>query len=243
MRAKGESAEETIDDILWGKLKLIQTKEGYRFSVDALILADFVEVKARDKVIDLGTGNGVIPLLLAVKKNPAYILGVEIQPRLSSLAKRNVVLNKMEGKVEIKTGDFRELELGKRFEVVVSNPPYLRSGAGRTSPEPERAIARSEIYCTLPQLIAAASRFLAPEGRFYLIFPAKRLFELMLELRHQGFAPVKMRLVHSKPKLPATLVLLDARKRPKPELSILPPLVIYNEDGSYTKEMNRIFSP
>jgi tRNA1Val (adenine37-N6)-methyltransferase len=243
MEERKESPGETVDDILWGKLKLVQGKEGYRFSVDPLVLADFIKVKAKDRVIDLGTGNGIIPLLLAAKKRPGYILGVEIQPRLSSLARRNVILNKMEDRVEIKTGDFRQLDLGERFSVVVSNPPYLRSGAGRTSPEPERAIARSDLYCTLPELIAAAGRFIARDGRFYLIFPAKRLFELLMELKGYGFAPVRMRLVYSKPKQPAGLVLIDARKRPRPELSILPPLIIYNEDGIYTKEMNRIFSP
>lgn len=220
-------------------LQFQQSTAGYRFSIDPFLLCGFCRIAARDTVIDLGTGVGVIPLLLAVRYGPRECVGVEIQPPAAALARRNCVLNRLEEQIRIVEGDVcrhKELFPPQSVEVVVANPPYRIQETGKTAPDPGRAVARHELAGTLEDFVAAAAYLLKNGGRFYIIYLAERLADLLTMLRHKNIEPKRLRLVHSRAGDPAKLVMIESRRAGRTGLKIEPPLYIYDGDH-YTEEV------
>jgi tRNA1Val (adenine37-N6)-methyltransferase len=235
---------ETIDQTLGGRLRIIQKKNGYRFSIDALILAHFTALRERDDLIDLGTGSGIIALILTQRFRCGQVLGIEIQEDLAEMARRNVLLNGLEGVVEIRRGDVRRPESlcePQSFSAAVCNPPYRRLRSGRTNSDPEKAVARHEISGTAADFLSAAVHALRPEGRVQMIYPATRMIQLLAGMRDSRIEPKRLRLVHSRPGGSAAFVLVEGVKGGREGLNVLPPLMIHEEAGGYTREMAEIF--
>lgn len=218
-------ANETIDSFLNGKLQIIQSRQGYRFSVDALLLAEFVSVRSEDIVVDLGAGCGIISLFLAVKSKVGLIVGIELQEELASQAQRNIVLNKLEKKIAIIRGDLRHLPMGPAFaHVVVCNPPYRRQKSGRINPDFSKAIARHELSTKLDDILTAGKALLKPGGRLALIYPANRLAEIFAKMRIQEVEPKRLQIVFPNSSSYAKLAMIEGRLLGKSGLKILPPL-------------------
>jgi len=218
-------ANETVDTFLNGKLGIIQSRRGYRFSVDALLLAEFVLTKDEDFVVDLGAGCGIISLFLAVKRKVGFIVGIELQKELASQARRNIALNELEGKVAIIQGDLRHLPLTQGFaDVVVCNPPYRQRRSGRINPDTTKAIARHEIAANLDAILAAGKALLKREGRLTLIYPANRLTEIFTKMRTQGLEPKRLQIIFPDSASYAKLALIEGKLQGKSGLKILPPL-------------------
>ncbi len=219
--------DETLDKLLSGKLKIIQKKKGYRFSLDALLLTDFIRISPGDEIIDLGTGSGVIPLILAKRSKAKRVIGVEIQRELAEMALRNVQLNNLEDKIAILHRDLRklpgELPAGS-FDLVLSNPPYRTSSSGRLNPDQEKAIARHELTCSLGELLKVAGYLAKSKGRVALVYSATRLVDLMEGLRKERLEPKRLRLIHPDSDTKAKLILIEAIKGGKVELEVMSPL-------------------
>lgn len=233
----------TTDSLFDARLKILQKKKGYRFSIDAAILAHHVPLKPMDVSVDLGTGCGVIPLILALQVPSAHIYGVEIQKDLAELASRNVQLNGMAGSITIVHGDMRDLGSSLKpgtCDVVFSNPPYREAFSGRINPEAERALARHEIKADLSDVVAVAELLLKPSGRFVVIYPAARAIDLVVRMRTFKLEPKRVRLIHPKPGSEAILVVAEGVKHGNPGLDVSAPLIIYEPGGGYTEEAREI---
>ncbi len=234
------------DHALSGRLSLWQPRHGYRFSVDALLLASFAQGADpawRGAVVDLGAGCGVVGLALAARLPGARVILVELQPRLARICRVNVQENGMADRVEVVEGDLRSLKghlEGDCADLVVSNPPFRPAGSGRHSPNRERAVANMELEVTLPVLMASAARLLRPRGYLAVIYPAERCVEVCDAMAHHGLRPVRLRPVHPLPDRTARRVLLLGRKGVSDPLVLEPPLVIHGSEGVYTAETARI---
>jgi len=227
------SADETLDAFFNRKLQIIQKKRGYRFSVDALLLGQFVRIQKDERVIDLGTGCGILPLLLSHTTKAHSFVGVEIQRGLADCAKRNVVSNHLEDRVSILKQDFRGLKRtfpAGSFDVALSNPPYRKYRTGRINPSMEKAIARHEIKGTLEDLISTASYLLPPKGRFYVIFPASRTVDLFVALRDGRLEPKRLQFAHPRMGEKAEFILVESVKASGVELKIMAPLMLQESD-------------
>jgi len=237
--------EITLDSI--GDIRLYQSRTGYRFSVDALLLYSFVNVPKAKKIADLGAGSGVVGLLLAKKYPDAKVSLFELQERLSTLAKKNIALNSLEGRAKVINADIREMKPCSTasgmdcFDIAVSNPPFRKPKTGLISPEEERAIARHEIRLKLPELIRAVHHLLCSKGRFFLIHHPERLTELAGSLKERGMEVKRLRFVHSHMWSVAKMVLVEAVKSGKGGVKVERPLYIYNEHGGHSEEMIRIY--
>lgn len=234
--------EVTLDSIK--DIKLYQPKKGYRFSVDALLLEDFITARGLYRGVELGTGSGIISILLARRLRQTRIIAVELQESLAMIAKQNITLNDLDDRVELLTADIRELRKmlpSGGFDFVFSNPPFRRPRTGLLSIDSERAIARHEIKITLPDLLNVASYLLKNSGRFYLIYHPFRLAELISLLRDVRLEPKRMRFVHSRAGEEAKMVLIEAAKGSGTWLKIDPPFYIYEKGRRYTPEMERIY--
>jgi tRNA1Val (adenine37-N6)-methyltransferase len=233
---------ETLDAVYNGAVRLIQRKQGYRFSLDAVLLGDFAS-PARGRIVDLGTGCGVIPLIVAHRSPQARLVAVELQEGLAKLAERNVMLNGQLERVNVLCADLRALK-GKlpheSFDLVLSNPPYRPARTGRLNPEQEKAIARHEVACELADVVRVACSLLKNGGRFKVVYPAARLTELFSALARHALRPRRMRLVHPKATEPAKLVLLEAERQGSSELEVVTPLVLHGPDGAFTAEVRRM---
>lgn len=225
-------------------IRLYQPKRGYRFSVDSLLLYDFVKLKNLSRIGDLGAGSGIVGILLAKRYPDAEISLFEVQESLAVLAKRNIILNNLEDRVKVIQIDIREIKslhsslvTPHCFDLLVSNPPFRRLRSGLISEEEEKAIARHEIKLRLHELIDAASYLLKSKGRFCMVYHPSRLSELMDILKKRGLEPKRLRFVHSHISSEAKMILLEAAKDGKGGVKVDKPLFIYNEDGSYTKEV------
>lgn len=230
--AVNPSADETLDTFLNERIKVVQKKSGYRFSVDAILLSQFCRIRKDEKVIDLGTGCGILPLLLSHQTNAHSFVGVEIQAGLAELAKRNVLLNRLQDRISILQNDFRKLKTifpPGSFQVVLSNPPYRKYRTGRVNPIQEKAIARHEIRGTLEDLISAASYLLQPKGRCYVIFPAPRSIDLLLALRNRKLEPKRLQFVYPRPHEEANFILTESIKASGVELRVMDPLILQSE--------------
>ncbi len=235
----------TLDSLFGGQLKILQPIRGYRFAVDAVLLAGFCTPAPTDVVVDLGTGCGVIPLILAYRQKGKRIFGIEIQENLDTLAKKNVEINEMESKVEIIHGDFKQIDRyfsPECADLVVSNPPYRKLNTGRINPGKELALARHEILATLDDVLGASRYLLKTRGRLGLIYPAFRLGYLFSRAIEKGFQPKKLKIVYSSPGQTARLVYVEAVKGGGEELHVDPPFFIYQDNGEYSPEMNRLYS-
>ncbi len=225
-------------------IKVYQNTEGYRFSVDALLLYSFVNMKHAREIADLGAGSGIIGLLLARKYAEARVLLVELQESLYRLAERNIALNALEERVSAIFTDVRCLDAAcppGKYDLVVSNPPFRKPSSGRLSLGEERAVARHELRLRLPELAKSASYLLKARGRFCMIFHPERLIEIIDALRDAKLEPKRIRLVHNDVRAVSKMVLVEAVKEAKPGLKVEKPLILYNADGSYTDELNEMF--
>ncbi len=234
---------ESLEQLKIGGLKFLQPKQGYRFSIDAVLLADFIVVKPEERLIELGTGSGVISLLVSALTPAREIIGLEIQERLVTLARENVTINHLEDRLQIIQGDLRYItrlfRVGE-FDVVCSNPPYRKVGTGRINPDNEQAIARHEISCQLSDLLSACKYLVKPKGKVFLIYLPERLSELLRQMSNYRLEPKRIRCVHSSEKTSASLVLVEAHRDGSPGVKILPPLFLYTQENEYTDEAKRI---
>lgn len=239
-------ADETLDDLIIGKLKIIQAREGYRFSLDAVLLANFPSLQRVRNIIDLGTGSGVIPLLLSARSEETRITGVEIQDSMVERAVRSVVYNQLQTRIQIIQEDIRKIPdimTGASADLVVSNPPFWRQGEGKLNKNEEAATARHEIHVNMEQVVAAAAHLLVPSGRFCIIQRAARLDEACQLCVKYKMNIKKLRMVHAFLDRPATMVLIEAQKQGGGnELLVMPPLVIYEYGGEYCSEIKMMYS-
>lgn len=222
---------------------MMQSRAGYRFSIDAILLASASEPKAGQTVVDLGTGCGIIALILAYRHPDIRLYGVEMQADLVELARTNAAKNRMTDRIYIVPADIRQLTAGQvdgPVDLVVCNPPYHRARSGRLNPNSERAIARHEIHLNLEQLLSTVRRILCTGGCFTTIFPAERIVDLFSGMRAAGIEPKRMRSIHSRRPEGARLILAQGVMRGNPGLTVDPPLVIYNDDGTYTDEVRQM---
>jgi tRNA1(Val) A37 N6-methylase TrmN6 len=233
-------ADESCDELLSGQLKLFQSRAGYRCSLDALLLAGFVTVKPRDKFADLGTGSGVISLVLAKREKTIAILAVECQAALAARAQRNVTMNHLASRIEVVHGDVRRIGAfakGESFDAVICNPPYRKPGSGRLSPNDEKQIARHEINGDLHDFLRGAASLLRSKGRIALIYGAGRLIDLLAAMRQLKLEPKRLRMVHSFAAAEASLVLVEGVKMARSGVKILPPLIIFRQGKEYSEEV------
>lgn len=236
-------SQNTTDTFFDGALSVRQSRSGYRFSIDAILLASALKPKSGQTVVDLGTGCGIIPLILAYRHPDIRLYGVEIQTDLVELARANAAQNRMTDRIHIVPGDIRRLTTGQvegPVDLVVCNPPYHRSQSGRLNPNPQRAIARHEIHLNLEQLLASVRRILRTGGRFATIFPAERMVDLFSGMRGAGIEPKQMRAIYSRRTEGAKLILSQGVMHGNPGLSVDPPLVIYKDNGTYTDEVQKM---
>jgi len=239
------SADESLDTLFQGRLAIIQRKRGYRFSLDAVLLAAFVQLHGREKIVDLGTGNGIIPVILASLYPSVRIIGLEIQEEMVERAGRSVTLNQLEGRVEIVQGDVcfvGEIFSAQSFDYAVCNPPYRRPRSGRINPDPERCIARHELRASLSDFLRAGAYLLRRRGGMALVYPAPRTLDLLQSMRDEGIEPKRLKLVYSFDGGPANLVLVEGVKGGRSEMKVLPPLVLYTKEKKYSPEMGAILS-
>jgi tRNA1Val (adenine37-N6)-methyltransferase len=218
--------DECIDSFLNGRLFLIQSKDGYRFSIDAVLLSNFATIKNGDLIADLGTGCGIISLILLITKPVDCIYGLEIQKDLANQAARNAILNNLENKMRIVQGDIRNVPMRRNWaDGVICNPPYRKINSGRINPDPRKAIARHEILISIDDIAATAKEILKKKGRLTLIYPSVRLPDIFSRLRHYGFEPKRLQINHPSLKSPAKLALIEATLGGQPGLEILPPVL------------------
>jgi tRNA1Val (adenine37-N6)-methyltransferase len=236
--------DEELDQLFDGRLKIIQKKEGYRFSIDAILLAHFASLIEAPSVIDLGTGSGIIPLVLARKTAAPSIVGVEVQEQLARMAQRTIALNGLTDRIAILHNDLRKVQdylKPSSFDLVVCNPPYYPVTEGRINPEIQKAIARHEILATLQDVTAASHYLVKPEGVITIIFPAKRIIDFLHTLKQNGITPKRLRMIYSTYQSEGKLVITEAVKAGSPELVVEKPLYIYNQSGDYSEEMQTIY--
>ena len=236
---------ERIDDLQYKGLKLIQNKNGFCFGVDSVLLSDFAkDIKSNSVVMDIGTGTGIIGILLCGKTNLRKIYGVEIQTDVAEMAKRSIELNHLKNRFEIINCDinqiFEFLEPNS-MDSIVTNPPYKKANTGVQNEEEKQIISRHEVKCTLEDIVEKSSKLLKDRGAFYMVHRAERLVDIVCVLRKYRLEPKNIRFVHPKPKEKPNLILVKAVKYANPFLKIDKPLVIHDEDGNYTEEVNRIY--
>lgn len=234
----------TFDTFFNGRLSVCQEENGYRFSIDAVILAYFAGRVSGKRILDLGTGCGIIPMILSYRDPEKKIFGIEIQTALAKLAERNVEKNRMTDKISILNVDLRGIHpdgIGGWVDVVVVNPPFYKADTGRINPNMQRAVARHELKATLRDIVTVAARMLRMGGIFLSVYSSDRLCDMITELRTAKIEPKKLRLIHSTPQHPASLILVEGIKGGRPGIKIPPPLVIYDTDGQYTPTVSLMF--
>lgn len=236
---------EQIDDLQYKGLKIIQDKNGFRFGTDAVLLSDFADIREGAKVLDMGTGTGIIPILVAGKTGAQNIIGLEIQEHMAQMAQRSVEMNGLSQRIRIVHGDIKksvELFGLAKFDVVVCNPPYVKFGGGLMNPSDNKAISRHEILCTLEDVVSSAARLLVPGGQLALVHRPQRLVDVLCLMRSFSIEPKHLRFVHPSPHKKPQLILVKGTKGGNAELKMMDPLYIYEEDGNYSREIYRIYS-
>ncbi len=235
---------ERVDDLNRNQYKIIQNTKKFCFGMDAVLLSGFARVLPGERVLDLGTGTGIIPILLEAKTEGKHFTGLEIQEESADMARRSVALNGLEDKIDIVTGDIKEASAFfglASFDVVTSNPPYMNSGHGLVNPGDAKAIARHEVLCSLEDVIREAARLLKPNGRFYLVHRPFRLVEIINKLTTYKLEPKRIKLVHPFVDKEPNMVLIECIKGGKSMLKIEPPLIVYKEPKVYTDEIYDIY--
>lgn len=235
---------ERIDDLQRNGYRIIQNRERFCFGMDAVLLSGFAIVKPGEKAIDLGTGTGIIPILLEAKYEGRHYTGLEIQEDMADMASRSVALNSLEEKISIVQGDIRQAceKFGRSgFDVVTSNPPYMNDAHGLKNPKLPKAIARHEVLCTLEDVVREAAGLLRPGGRFYMVHRPHRLIEIITKLTAYRLEPKRMKLVHPYIEKEANLVLIEAVRDGRSMIKVEAPIVVYREPGVYTDEIYDIY--
>jgi tRNA1Val (adenine37-N6)-methyltransferase len=236
--------DETLESLFGGRLKILQKKKGYRYTIDSILLAYFVELKEEERLLELGAGSGVISLVLAFRNPSIRITGIEIQDGLAGMAGRSVALNDLVGRVEIFHGDARNagnFVEARSFDVAVFNPPYRKMGSGKMNPQEEKALARHEVAGSVTDFLRTARHALKPGGRACLIYPCSRMVEALHRMRSEKLEPKRLRMVHSRPGSRGDFILVEGMKGGGEELSVLPPLFIYDGTGGYSVELESLF--
>ena len=236
--------DERLDDLQRNGYKLIQNTKIFCFGMDAVLLCAFTRVEKGEEVLDLGTGNGVIPILLKGRTEGKHFTGLEIQDVNVNLARRSVQYNRIEDDVLIVQGDIKEASKifgGASFDVVTTNPPYMNENHGLKNPESHKAIARHEILCTLEDVIREGTKVLKPGGRFNMIHRPHRLVEIIELMKKYRVEPKRIRFVHPFADKEANMVLIEGIRGAKPMVKIEPPLVIYEATGVYTEEVKNLY--
>lgn len=235
---------ERIDDLQRNGYQIIQKQNGFCFGMDAVLLSGFANVKPGERAVDLGTGTGIIPILLEAKYDGIHYTGLEIQEEVADMARRSVALNHLEDKLSIVTGDIKEASRlfgAASFDVVTSNPPYMNDAHGLKNPDLPKAIARHEVLCTLDDVTREASRLLKPGGRFYMVHRPHRLIEIITSLKNYGMEPKRMKMVHPFVDREANMVLIEAVRGGKSMIKVEAPIIVYKEQGVYTAEIYTIY--
>ena len=232
--------DETLDPFYHGKVRVLQKRKGYRFSVDSPLLADFIRTEASDELLELGTGSGIISLLLSIKPF-RHITAVEVQADLADLARRNVALNGLEDRVRIVEADLRSFDPGRTFDVVFSNPPYIRGRGGQLSRSEEKSVAKHEIKCDISDIMRKTRALLKEDGRAYFIYPEKRRKDFADAVNAHNLKLKTTRSVRSREDQTANLFLAECG-RVSLETRVFPPFILYGRDGKYTAEAEAVFS-
>jgi tRNA1Val (adenine37-N6)-methyltransferase len=236
--------DETLDDLQLNGIYLIQKKEAFRFGVDAVLLANFAKIKKGNRVIDLCSGTGIIPFIIAGKTEAKSITGVEIQKDMTDMASRSAKYNKMEQRVNFINHDLKDIKYLaglEKADVVTVNPPYKLRNSGLVNPDDKNAIARHEILCTFEDVVVAAKAVLKHNGRIYIIHRPDRLVDILCTMRKHKVEPKQIRMIHSNYTKAPTMVLVEGQNNSGAFLKWLPPLYIYDLDGNYTRELNDIY--
>ena len=236
--------DERIDDLERNGYGIIQRKGTFCFGMDAVLLSGFAKVKPGERVLDLGTGTGIIPILLEAKTRGSHFTGLEIQEESADMARRSVRYNHLEKKIDIVTGDIKEASrifALASFDVVTSNPPYMNQSHGLVNPGGPKAIARHEILCTLEDVVREGSRVLKPGGRFYMVHRPRRLVEILETFRRFSLEPKELKMVHPYADREANMVLIGAVKGGKPLMKVLSPVIVFDQDGTYSEEIRTTY--
>lgn len=231
---------ERLDDLQRNGLKIIQKTDGFCFGMDAVLLSGFASVKPGERALDLGTGTGIIPLLLSAKTKGDHFTGLEIQTEIMKMAQRSVALNGLEKKIDIIQGDIKEASRifgAASFDVVTSNPPYMNDAHGLKNPGDVKAISRHEVLCTLEDVVREGTKALKPGGRFYMVHRPHRLAEIITVMRQYKLEPKRMKFVHPFADKDANMVLIEAVRGGGAWLKLEPPVIVYKEPGVYTDEI------
>ena len=235
---------ERVDDLHRNGYMLIQDTKRFCFGVDAVLLSGFATAKKGDKVLDLGTGTGVIPILMSAKTKAEHFSALEIQPESAEMAKRSVMLNDLQDKIDIIEGDIKkaaEIFKPSSFDVITTNPPYMNFEGGLKNSYDPKTIARHEVLCSLDDVAFAAQRLLKFGGKFFMVHRPHRLTDIMCVLREHKLEPKRIRFVQPYADREPNMVLVEAVRSGKPMIKVMPTLVIYNSDGTYTQETLDIY--
>jgi len=235
---------ERLDELQRNGYRIIQNGKKFCFGMDAVLLSGFAKVREGEIVLDIGTGTGIIPILLEAKTEGKHFTGLEIQAESADMALRSVALNGLSDKIDIITGDIKEAEQLFRaasFDVITTNPPYMIGNHGLTNSNEPKAIARHEICCTLEDVVREGSRLLKPNGRFYMIHRPFRLVEIFAVLTKYDLEPKRMRMVYPYADKEPNMVLIEALRGGKSRITVEKPLIIYQSQGNYTDEIYEVY--
>lgn len=237
------SEKERLDDLQNGYM-IIQNPDYFCYGIDAVLLSWFARVKEEERALDMGTGPGVIPLLLKAKTQGKHFTGLEIQTPVAEMARRSVAYNHLESDIEIVTGDIKDTVAifgASAFQVVTCNPPYMTEHHGLTNPEEPKAIARHELLCSLEDIISQAAKVLTGNGRFYMVHRPFRLAEIMGLMMQYGLEPKRMQLVYPFVDKEPNMVLMEGVRGGKPRITVEKPLIVYEQPGVYSRQIEEIY--
>ena len=236
--------EERMDDLQIKGYEIIQSPGRFCFGMDAVLLSSYAKVRKRELALDLGTGTGILPILLEAKNEGEHYTGLEIQEESADMARRSVSHNGLEDKIDIVTGDIKEASGifgAASFHVITTNPPYMIGEHGLKNENEALYIARHEALCTLDDILRESARLLKPKGRFYMVHRPFRLPEILAKMSAYGIEPKRMRLVYPHIDKEPNMVLLEGLRGGRPRMQVEPPLIVYRKDGEYTEELLEIY--
>ena len=235
---------ERLDDLHRNGYRIIQNEKAFCFGMDAVLLSGYAAVREGERAIDLGTGTGIIPILLEAKTGGEHFTGLEIQAEMADMARRSVALNHLEEKIDIVCGDIKEASQifgAASFDVVTTNPPYMNDAHGLQNPDPVKAIARHEVLCTLEDVVREGAKLLVPGGRFYMVHRPHRLVEIINIMTSFKLEPKRIKFVHPFVDKEANMVLIEGIKGGISMIKVEKPIIVYKEQGVYTDEIYDIY--